>query len=72
VDSQALRARAGEAATEGQGLRSFERLVGVDDVHHRVDEGEMGERLREVAQVAVRPRVDLLRVLVSSTMVPGR
>src|SRR3954467_706780 len=37
-----------------------ELLVGADDVHDGVDERQVGERLREVAQVAARVRVDLL------------
>ena len=35
-------------------------LVGADDVHDRVDERQVRERLREVAQVAAGARVDLL------------
>src|SRR4051794_24093974 len=41
-------------------------LVGADDVHHRVDERQVRERLREVAEVAARPGIDLLRVEVQS------
>jgi uncharacterized membrane protein len=37
-------------------------LLGPDDVHDRVDQSQMGERLREVAEVASRRRVDLLGV----------
>src|SRR5262249_28141926 len=33
-----------------------------DHVHHRVDERQVGERLREVAQVSARLVVELLRV----------
>src|SRR5256886_14900373 len=36
--------------------------LGVDHVHHRVDERQVRESLREVAQVAAAARVDLLRV----------
>src|SRR5215217_2027564 len=39
-----------------------ERLLGVDHVHHGVDQRQVRERLREVAQVAARARVDLLGV----------
>lgn len=39
-------------------------LFGADDVHHGVDQREVGERLREVAQVTARPGLDLLRVQV--------
>src|ERR1700680_3524181 len=43
------------------------KLVGgaplrIDDMHHRVDQSEVGERLREVPEVPAAPRVDLLRV----------
>ena len=37
-------------------------LVGADDVHDGVDQREVGERLREVAQVPAAVRVDLLGV----------
>ena len=37
-------------------------LIRPDDVHHGVDEREVGERLREVAQVASAVRLDLLGV----------
>src|SRR4051794_7715115 len=37
-------------------------LVGADDVHDRVDERQVREGLREVAEVPARPGVDLLRV----------
>src|SRR5258706_10991905 len=37
-------------------------LLVPDNVHHRVDQRQMSERLREVAQVTARPRVDLLTV----------
>src|SRR3954464_12092504 len=43
-------------------LLGRELLVGADDVHDRVDERQVRERLREVAEVPARPRVDLLRV----------
>ena len=36
--------------------------LGTDEVRHRVDEREMGECLREVAQVPPRGRLDLLAV----------
>src|SRR2546429_4981595 len=36
--------------------------LGVDHVHHRVDERQVRESLREVAQMAAAARVDLLRV----------
>ena len=38
------------------------RLLVVDDVHHGVDQGQVGERLREVALVPAGAGVDLLRV----------
>ena len=37
-------------------------LVRLDQVHHRIDQGEMRERLREVAEVVSGVRVDLLSV----------
>src|SRR3954447_21866649 len=43
-----------------QRLLAGELLVGADDVHDGVDQREVGERLREVAEVAARVRVDLL------------
>jgi hypothetical protein len=43
-------------------LAGGELLVGADDVHDRVDERQVRERLREVAQVPARAGVDLLRV----------
>src|SRR3954453_17924527 len=43
-----------------QRLLAGELLVGADDVHDGVDEREVGERLREVAEVAARVRFDLL------------
>jgi MFS family permease len=39
-----------------------ELLVGADDVHHRVDQRQVGERLGEVAKVAAGFGVDLLGV----------
>src|SRR3954465_14197465 len=52
----------GELPSAGveQRLLAGELLVGADDVHDGVDEREGGERLREVAEVAARVRVDLL------------
>ena len=41
-----------------------ELLVGANHVHDGVDQCQMRERLREVAQVAAAARVDLLRVQV--------
>ena len=38
------------------------RLLGADHVHDRVDQRQVGERLREVAQVPPAARVDLLGV----------
>ena len=49
------------AASTGEQLAAGLLLV-PDHVHDRVDEGQVGERLREVAQVPAGPRVDLLRV----------
>ena len=46
----------------GRGRRSGARLVGVDDVEDRVDEGQVGERLREVAEVPAAVRLALLGV----------
>src|SRR3954469_24181144 len=43
-----------------QRLLTGELLVGANDVHHGVDERQMREGLREVAEVAARLRVDLL------------
>ena len=37
-------------------------LVGADHVHDRVDQRQVRERLREVAQVPAAARIDLLRV----------
>ena len=42
--------------------RFGQALIRPDDVHHGVDEREVGERLREVAQVASAVRLDLLGV----------
>ena len=57
--------RAGEPT--GSGVRLGRRggaaaLVVTDQVHHRVDERQVGERLGEVSQVAAGMRVDLLGV----------
>src|SRR4051794_14075692 len=59
--ASARRPRAGDPGVERHAL-AVRRLVGVDDVHQRVDEREVREGLREVAEVAARPPVDLLRV----------
>src|SRR5437763_1009763 len=45
-------------------LLGGELLVGPDDVHDRVDERQVREGLREVAEMAARPGVDLLGVQV--------
>jgi hypothetical protein len=37
-------------------------LLGLDQVHHGVDQREVRERLREVAKMPARGRVDLLAV----------
>jgi hypothetical protein len=42
-------------------------LLQPDHVQHRVDEGEVGEGLREVAQVLAAVRVDLLAVELQRT-----
>ena len=42
-------------------------LLGSDHVHDGVDEGQVGECLREVAEVAARARVDLLGVELERT-----
>src|SRR5579875_1103037 len=47
-----------------------EMLVGPDHVHHGVDEREVGERLREVAEVAPGLGVDLLGVEAERAGVP--
>ncbi len=47
-----------------QGGRGRLALLGVDDVHDRVDQRQVGEGLREVAQVAPGLRIDLLAVQV--------
>src|SRR5437868_3791317 len=39
-----------------------ELLVGLDHVHHSVDQREVRERLREVAEVAPGRRIDFLRI----------
>ncbi len=47
----------------GKDLWAFgQALIRPDDVHHGVDEREVSERLREVAQVASAVRLDLLGV----------
>src|SRR5689334_9982393 len=45
-------------------LPRVEPLVGADHMHHRVDQREVGERLREVPEMPPRVRVYLLRVQV--------
>ena len=37
-------------------------LLGANDMHDSVDQGEMGECLREVAEVAAAEWVNLLRI----------
>ena len=65
-----LRSRSGRKASAvgscaDSGWMPFgELLVGADHVHHGVDQRQVGERLREVAQVPAAARVDLLRVQV--------
>jgi hypothetical protein len=49
----------GDLAAHREGL-GF--LLFADDVHDRVDQGQVREGLRKVAQMAARPRVDLLAV----------
>src|SRR6187200_2351084 len=53
-----------------QRLGRGEIMVGADDVHDGVDEGEVREGLREVAQVASGPGVDLLGVEVEARCEP--
>ena len=43
-------------------LRERPPLIGADHVHHRVDQSQVRERLREVAQVPAGSWVDLLGV----------
>jgi len=42
--------------------RGDQGVLGSDDVHDRIDQCQVGEGLREVAQVAARARVDLLGI----------
>jgi hypothetical protein len=46
----------------GGSYRRLHRLLGLDHVHHGVDERQVGERLREVAEVSAPLRVDFLGV----------
>ena len=61
ADRRLLLGRRGRVARELL-VGLLHRLLGADHVHHRVDQREVGEGLREVAEVAARAGVDLLRV----------
>src|SRR5438128_4551248 len=66
TDSPGVRARARglEGRREDAGL---DALLGSDHVHDRVDQREVGECLREIAEVAPAPGVDLLGVELERT-----
>src|SRR5207248_5368500 len=42
--------------------QALRRLLSLDNVAHRVDQRQMSERLREVAQVSATARIDLLGI----------
>ena len=60
ASSSTLAASAG--APENADCSAWTSLLGADHVHDRVDEGQVGEGLREVAEVAAAAGVDLLGV----------
>src|SRR5689334_1831330 len=72
------RVMTGSSLTEGhllaarlhQRLGRGEVVIGADDVHDGVDEGQVREGLREVAQVASGARIDLLGVEVQARREP--
>ena len=53
---------AGPARSDRGSAARTRHLLGPDDVHDRVDQRQVGERLREVAEVPPAVRVDLLGV----------
>jgi hypothetical protein len=61
--SSALRlaALAGQFAAQRQ-YSDLEPLIGADHMHHRVDERQVGEGLREVAEMTAGARIDLLGI----------
>src|SRR5436189_6160999 len=58
------------AGRSHQGLGRGQVMIGADDVHDGVDEGQVGEGLGEVTQVASGACVDLLGVEVKARREP--
>ena len=62
VESAAKRLIEAKKFDADGGVTISRAALALDDVHDCVDQGQVGERLREVAQVAAAARVDLLGV----------